>query len=385
MIAVAIALALTSALAFATATVIEHRVATSAPPTTGPGALFRLVAHVVRHPGWLAGQGAAAVGLVLHALALRHGPVIIVQPLIASGLAFSLVLGALIDRRHPGRPLPSRRQWAATGIMVAGLTLFLLCAHPSRGTVPGRAEVLLLSVVAFGVLAGGAALYARRATAPHRSVVLGLVAGCGFGVVAILLKEVVVLQPAQWPFSWPVYALLVVGGMSMAFTQWAYHSGTLIQSLPVLTVVEPLVAIALAWPAYSERLGPGLAARTGQAVGVVLLTVGVAILARHSERPTPNPVYVGAAPRLLETSSGRGGRNHGLAAHRRTHRSIGRQPTRNGTLRSARSPGETCEPGTSAGTPTPYTLIRGGCPSAPPPGSRSLRRFERAGRSGPGR
>lgn len=50
-----------------------------------------------------------------------------------STVVMALVLAALIDRRHPGRPLPHRRQWTAPVLLVAGLALFLTTATPRAG------------------------------------------------------------------------------------------------------------------------------------------------------------------------------------------------------------------------------------------------------------
>jgi hypothetical protein len=285
----AVGLALASALAFASSTVIQHRAATSAPSTSGRGAALRLAGQLVRDRGWLAGQAAAAAGLLLHGLALRSGQVVVVQPVLSSGLVFSLALGAWIDRRHPDRPLPDGGQWAAAGLVVTGLTVFLLAADPRGGTATGRPGVLLSSVVTVLALAGLAALWSRRATAPHLSLVLGGIAGFGFGITGLLLKDVVGLPATRWLLSWPLYALLVVGAVSVVSAQWAYRAGTLIASLPAMTVLEPLVAIGLASPAFAERLAPGALAHLGQALGVVMLTGGVFLLARRTARRSTAP------------------------------------------------------------------------------------------------
>ncbi|MCW2509594.1 MAG: hypothetical protein JWP68_2742, partial [Modestobacter sp.] len=76
-------LALASALAFATATVVQHRSAAEAPMSGGRFVAVRLMSRLLRHPAWLAGQAAAVVGLTLHALALHAGRVVLVQPLLS--------------------------------------------------------------------------------------------------------------------------------------------------------------------------------------------------------------------------------------------------------------------------------------------------------------
>ena len=278
----AVGLALLSACMFAVSTVVQHRAATSAGQKVGTGKVFRLIGALISHRGWLAGQAAALTGFLLHASALRHGAVVIVQPLLSSGLVMSLALGALVDRRHPGRPLPDRGQWVAAAAVVAALVVFVLSASPKH--VPGfaRAGALTACLAGFVVIATAAALWARRPGAAHRALALAVTAGLGFGITGLLVKDVVARSPGEWLFSWTTYVLLATGATSIVFAQWAYQSGALIESLPVMAVLEPLVAVGLAGPVYGEELAPGLLMHTGQVVGVVGLTVGVLVLARRS-------------------------------------------------------------------------------------------------------
>ena len=278
----AVVLALLSACMFAVSTVVQHRAATSAGARVGHGKVFRLIGALVSHRGWLAGQAAALTGFLLHASALRHGAVVIVQPLLSSGLVMSLALGALVDRRHPGRPLPDRGQWMAAGAVVVALVVFVLSASPRHGSSFARPVALLTCLAGFAAISAAAALWARRPGAAHRALALAVAAGLGFGITGLLVKDVVARPPGDWLTSWTTYVLLATGGASIVFAQWAYQSGALIESLPVMAVLEPLVAVGLAGPVYGERLAPGFLATTGQVIGVVGLTVGVLVLARRS-------------------------------------------------------------------------------------------------------
>jgi drug/metabolite transporter (DMT)-like permease len=199
---------------------------------------------------------------------------------LSGGLVLTLALGALVDRRHPGRPLPSRRQWIAAGIVVAGLTLFLLSARPRHGAVTGRAMVLLLAGAAAILAAVGAAWWRRGPDRPHKALALGIAAGIGFGITGVLLKQVVRHPPTDWHGTWPLLLMVVVGATSIVLAQSAYQTGALIESLPCLTVLEPVVAVAVASRAYGEHLHPGLLDHAGQFAGLVLLAGGVVGIAR---------------------------------------------------------------------------------------------------------
>lgn len=302
-------LALVSALLFATAAVVEHRVANNADVEPGRSAALRLILRLVRSRAWLAGQLSSAVGFVVHGLALRAGPVVLVQPILSFGLVITLVMGALVDRRHPDRPLPSRRQWMSAAVVVVGLVLFLRAAHPRHGHGTGRADALLVGGLAVVVLGVAAVAWNHRKQHRHRALALGIAAGCGFGMTGVMLKQVVHAAPTSWSTIWPVLLLLLCGAISIVCAQSAYQAGSLIESLPSLTVLEPVVAVVVASWAYGERLHPGLLWHLGQAAGMLLLAAGVygiarAELARHTPLSEPLPDAPAAADVIEMPPSG---------------------------------------------------------------------------------
>src|SRR3954447_9211480 len=98
----AVLLALLSATSFAVSTVTQHRAATACQVRRGGGHALRLAGRLGRTPARLEGQLAAATGFVLHGVALRFGPVTLVQPVLSCGLVLTLAL------RAPGDPPPPR-------------------------------------------------------------------------------------------------------------------------------------------------------------------------------------------------------------------------------------------------------------------------------------
>lgn len=276
----AVLIALGAAAAFAVGAVMEHRAASAVPVDRGAAGPVHLLWRLLRTPLWLAAVTLGVAGLVLQAVALAAGSVVVVQPVLAAGLVISLVIGFFVNRRHPGRPLPGRRQWLAALVVVAGLGLFLVVARPSAGSVQGSQVPLALCVGAALVLGVGAVLHARHPGARHGAFVLGLAAGAAFGVMSLVLDALVSYPPLGWLTTWQTPALAALGLAGLGLSQLAFQAGPLTASLPALTVMEPMVALAAAGPVFGQVLAPELAARTGQVAGVALLLVGLVVLAR---------------------------------------------------------------------------------------------------------
>ncbi|MCO7218398.1 DMT family transporter [Klenkia sp. PcliD-1-E] len=279
-------LALGSAMAYAVSTVIGHRAATSALTGDGPG--WARAGRLLRRPGFVLGQTLGALGLVLHAAALAAGLVVVVQPILCVGLVLALALGALADRRHRDRPLPGRGQWWAAGMVVAGLVVFLTSAAPTAGTGSAVGWALPVTVGAFaaGSAAVGSAVHRGRLRRP--AAALAACSGLAFGLTGVLLKAVLSLPVTAWPLAWPVYALAGVGLAGTALAQWSYAAGPLVQSQPMASALEPVVAVALAGPVFAEGVAGGPVAHLAQLTGLVLLVVGVIGVGRFAgDRDVP--------------------------------------------------------------------------------------------------
>jgi hypothetical protein len=297
----AVLLALAGACAFAVATVVQHRTATDTAAAQGSRWLLRLA----RRPAWLAGQAAGALGVLLHVAALRSGPVALVQPILAGGLVVALLLGAWIDRRHPGRPLPGLRQWLAALAVAGGLTGFLLSARPRAGTSLAPVSGLAAVAGATLLLVVLAAICTRRPAFPHRAAVRGAAAGTCFGVTGLLLKQMAA-GPSWTPsFVGTALELAVVALVGIAMSQAAFAAGPLVDSLPVTTVLEPAIGVLLAGPLFGEVLLRGAGARAGQLAGALLLGAGLVVLTgrRRTRAEKPVPVALRRRPADLTTAS----------------------------------------------------------------------------------
>ena len=116
--------ALTAAVLYGTGAALQQRQA-AATPSQAAGRP-RLLLLLVRRPWWLLGMGGELGGFAAHAVALRTGPLTIVQMLVASSLLFSVAT----VRLWSGRRL-SWTAWAAVLAVIAGIASFVAVASPA--------------------------------------------------------------------------------------------------------------------------------------------------------------------------------------------------------------------------------------------------------------
>ncbi len=104
----------------------------------------------------------------------------------------------------------------------------------------------------------GCLVAASRTSGSIRASLLAIVVGILGGVLAVLTKEFVgALRHGGIELAlstWPLYALVVVGAAGIYVQQLAFQAGALQASLPVITVLEPLVAAALGLTLLHEQL-----------------------------------------------------------------------------------------------------------------------------------
>ncbi len=241
--------ALASALSYSVASVTQHREA-GAVDTHGVGSPSLLLKLVVR-PWWLLGALADVFGVGFQALALGWGSVVLVQPLLVTGVAMSVVLAAAVDREWPHR----RELALAIGCSAAlGVLVVMLDTHG------GRQHIGFLRFLPYGsiviVLTLAAVLLGRRLPGSSAGW-LGAAAGLTVGCASVLLKVCAGQLGDGLPVllsHWHVYAFLLFGGAALLLSQNAFQAGRMAPGLASLSVVEPIVAIAIAVPLLHEHL-----------------------------------------------------------------------------------------------------------------------------------
>jgi drug/metabolite transporter (DMT)-like permease len=278
---VVVTLALTAALCFAAASVLQQRAAAAAP--SEHTMRIGLLTHLVRRPIWLAGTAADAGGYLLQVMALDRGPLALVQPLLAGGLLF-----ALLFNTSPGSRGLRRQDWVAALVIALGLAVFVIAGDPkgSATGISGRAWTVFAAVSVFAI--GALILLSSRGGAPRRAALLALSAGVAFGLSAALTKQsvnefhsgVVHLVRTGYP-----YALIGAGIWGTLLTQSAFQVGALAASLPTLTLSEPIFATVAGVLLFGEHIRSGAAGFVAAAGGLV--AAGAVIVLTRSPRAHP--------------------------------------------------------------------------------------------------
>jgi drug/metabolite transporter (DMT)-like permease len=234
----------------------------------------RLLVRLLGSWRYVLGVGFDALGFALSLVAVRPLPLFVVQAVVASFLAVTAVLGALVLKT----PL-TRRDVAGLSVVVLGLALVGASAAEDR-TVEVHARegrgllvaVLLLAIVAVPL---------ARLTGTRSATALGAVAGLAFGATAVAAR----ILPGELSLgllSVPAtYALVVAGALAMLTYSIALQRGSVTEATAPLVVGETVA------PALVGLLLLGDHARPGwgwvAVVGFVLSVAGAVGLARHGE------------------------------------------------------------------------------------------------------
>jgi hypothetical protein len=199
-----------------------------------------LLRHLFSQARWLAGTGLTTLGWPLQIGALLLAPFVVVQPALAAGLLVLLAVGERVLGERPGR-----REVFAVCAIVAGVAGVAAVA-PDRSTEHHGATILILVLTGLGL----AALlpYLLRAFRRQAPLVTMLSAGLAFAWSAIATKLVAdAASKGHW-FAALAWALStgVASGVAVISEMTSLQIRPAIQVVPVVSVVQTLVPVALA-------------------------------------------------------------------------------------------------------------------------------------------
>lgn len=276
----AIVLALGSAAAAGLSTSVQHHAAENAPRGRG---VLGLMKHLAGRPWWLFGQALGLVTVAFHAAALHYGPLALVQPIVITGIVFAVPIRAALSRTLPPW---AEMQWVV--VTAVGLAIFLVASAPQESQVASRErlQIMLTAIVALVAYVGIFA--SRRITnGQYKAFTLGAAAGLLFGLVAVTLKvavhDLATDGLSGMATSWATYALVIVGLSGVATNQLAYHEARLSASMPVLNIVDVLLALAFGYVVFQEVPRHTPLALAAQLVSLGAILVGLWKLAFFEE------------------------------------------------------------------------------------------------------
>lgn len=272
---ISIIAALLAGASFATAGVLQQRVAQTRPEgeSLSPGLLLELAKQRL----WLAGIGMAMLSYVFQSLALAFGPLALVQPLIVSELIFALPVSAKLHGLKMGR-----REWTGALAVAGGLALGIAASHPRGGSPSAPLGSWLWAVGAVAALTALALLVGSRSRGPLRASSFALAGASIMGFQSALLSSTVhsfrEAGIGATFLQWQTYLLVVASIGGLLLIQSAYQAGPLATSMPVMDGVEPTVAVVLGIMLFSEVVNTGTLALALTGLGIVAIISGILAL-----------------------------------------------------------------------------------------------------------
>ncbi|WP_055492682.1 DMT family transporter [Streptomyces sp. TP-A0356] len=277
-----LALAVSAAFCLGTGFVLQQNAAQQAPLSDFLSP--RLLLDLVKMPRWLGGIGLMVAGMILSAIALAHGEISLVEPLVATNLLF-----AMAESRRQTKQSLGRQGWAGLALLAGGVTAFIVAGRPQGGvaiTDPVRHWVII------GVMVGLALLlttYAKKSRLIIGPMLLGLAAGLLYGVQDALTRvsgqRLTEGGWAEFFTSWQPYGVLALGVTGLILVQSAFETAPLRMSLPALTAAQPLAGILCGVGFLGDRLRTDTGALAWEAAGLAAIVLGIVLLGLHPAMP----------------------------------------------------------------------------------------------------
>lgn len=282
---IAILLAVFAAIALAFGAQFQNQAVSTGrekhPKRKGPLSI-RELGRLLLRPRWISGLGLMGIGMVLQLAALTLAPLIVVQPV----GAIALVVTSLLNARYTKTPL-NRGTVFAIALSTFGVGGFVITASQVAAQVELTDSnllkvvgLLLLILIAFGVL-----FFALGKKVQALTYILG--AGVLYGFVATLAKVVIQrLYQMDYDLLTALALLCMIGAVFLGgwFVQNAYASGPPDLVIAGLTVIDPLVAIAIAIGVLGEAQRASTASAAIFLISGAVAVSGVFLLSRvHPE------------------------------------------------------------------------------------------------------
>jgi drug/metabolite transporter (DMT)-like permease len=273
--------ALLSALFGGGGVVLQQKGTMAAPPAASDVRGF--VAGILRSPAWIAGGVCQAGCWACQGLALARGPLFLVQPICSLQIVLALPLGVAITHQ-----VVRRSDWLASGLVVVGLTVFLLVGHPSTGRVEAPAAVWVAATLCVAALALAAWIPASTRSPALGAALLGAAGGVVYGYQAAVMKAFVAVAPGGLHAivtSWSTYALVLSSLVGFWLVQSALQLGALAPANASANAACPIAAVLLGRFVFLETPSRTAGGKIVSVASLVAMLAGIAWLARGESQP----------------------------------------------------------------------------------------------------
>ncbi len=243
------------------------------------GLSVRQLMRLLGRPAWVIGTVMLGLAIVLQLTSLGFAPLIVVQPL----GALALVITAIVNSRATKVRLDVR-SIRAIALCVGGVGLFVtIAAFTATERAINQPQLLIILAMLGGitaVLAVAFGILRKR----FGAIFYILAAGVLYGFVATLAKVVINrIRTEQFDVLTLlcVVVLLAATALGAYFVQTAYSVGSPDLVIAGLTVVDPLVAVAIGIVVLGEASQAPLWAVIAFVISGIIAVFGVFQLAKH--------------------------------------------------------------------------------------------------------
>jgi hypothetical protein len=250
------------------------------------GLSVKQLLHLLARPSWAIGTVMLGLAILFQLASLGFAPLIVVQPIGAVALVITAIVNARITKvKITGGVL------RAIALCVGGIALFVtVAAFVAEEQVLGEQQLVIILAILGGVvlLLGLTFVFARKRAGALFYIVS---AGVLYGFVATLAKVVInrlgnlmagiVGGEFEWLTIVCVVALLIAAALGAYFVQTAYSLGSPDLVIAGLTVVDPLIAVAIGIAVLGEAAQAPLWVIPVWAVAGAIAIYGVFQLAKH--------------------------------------------------------------------------------------------------------
>ena len=213
------------------------------------------------------------------AVALKNGPLIIVEPVLTCDLIFLL----LIIHWKLGITI-KLRDWLAVTAIILGLTGLFVALHPEGGRLNYHAAPWIILVTVLGSIVIAIDFTVRRLNnETYRALLAGIGAAGSYALNAAFTKLSLSIYNQHGFFAlmtnWPVYALIISGIISIYLMVNAYGSGPLAITQPIMEIFEPAIAVSIGVIIFGDSYNTSALALGTGLLCVLVLIAGIVSLA----------------------------------------------------------------------------------------------------------